>query len=151
MQVRLACESDLPSLVAISEAADSAAHWTPQQWRAVFRLESPRRSAWIAHDQQSGNDIGFLVALQNGPDWELENIAVLPIFRRHGTGTQLVSALLTAARSANADRILLEVRASNLSGRHFYAVAGFKQLAYRKHYYQNPAEDALILVLPLTI
>jgi len=145
MNVRLANKSDIPQLIAISEAADSSAHWTPQQWADIFRTQAPPRFAWMAH-QENQQGIGFLVAQHNGPEWELENIAVLPDFQRQGVGAGLMSALLNQAQTLQAERILLEVRASNLSAFRFYDVSGFQVLARRRAYYANPVEDAVIMV-----
>jgi [ribosomal protein S18]-alanine N-acetyltransferase len=149
MKIRLANESDLPQLVVMSEAAGSAAQWTQQQWLDIFRTQMPARLAWIAEKDgaESGTGgTGFLVAQNGGPEWELENIAVLPGLRREGVGRGLLSALLTHARSVQAERVLLEVRASNLSAIRFYSGCGFQLLAKRGDYYRSPAEDALIMV-----
>jgi ribosomal-protein-alanine N-acetyltransferase len=148
MQIRLAQQSDLPQLMAINEDAGSAAHWTQQQWLDIFHTQFPPRLAWIAEDSSADEErgIGFLVAQNGGPDWELENIAVLPAFRRQGIGAKLLSALLLQAHSQQASRILLEVRASNQLAIHLYNVSGFQLLSLRRDYYENPAEDALILV-----
>ena len=161
MKIRLATPADLPQLMAISEAPDSAAHWTRQQWLNIFDSQIPARLAWIAwsasddanedstgdavtHDPAHG--IGFLVAQCGSPEWELENMAVLPAFRRRGVGAALLSALLGQARARHAERILLEVRVSNRSAIRLYEQGGFRRLARRPGYYRNPAEDALILV-----
>ncbi|SRR6266568_2700326 len=146
MNIRLADESDTSQLIAISEASGSAAHWTPRQWTDIFRSQAPPRFAWIAQQDSNLQSIGFLVAQHNGSEWELENIAVLPDFRRQGAGAELMSALLSHAHAHRAERILLEVRASNLSACHFYGVSGFQVLARRRAYYANPVEDALIMV-----
>ena len=161
MNIRLANESDLARLMAMSEAADSAAHWTRQQWLDIFRTQSPARLAWIAEpttDQIPGQiaesrvaeselrGVGFLVGRDGGPEWELENIAVMPEFRHRGVGRELLSALLRHAHSRGAERILLEVRASNESAIRFYKLSGFEQFARRRDYYRDPEEDALILV-----
>jgi ribosomal-protein-alanine N-acetyltransferase len=168
VKIRLAHESDLAQLMAMGEAVGSAAHWTRQQWLDIFRTLSPARLAWIAEqiaeqvaEQRTGQiaegsaaeggarGVGFLVAQNGGPEWELENIAVLPEFRRRGVGGELLSALLQHARSLGAEQILLEVRASNESAIRFYKLSGFQQLARRRDYYRNPEEDALILVREL--
>jgi [ribosomal protein S18]-alanine N-acetyltransferase len=146
MNIRLASESDIPHLITICEAAGPAAHWTLQQWTDIFRTQAPPRFAWVALQDSNSQGIGFLVARHNGPEWELENIAVLPDFQRQGTGAGLMSALLSHARAHRAERILLEVRASNLSACRFYDVSGFQVLARRRAYYGNPVEDALIMV-----
>ena len=90
--------------------------------------------------------IGFLVAQCGGAEWELENMAVLPGFRRRGAGAALLAALLAEARARQAERILLEVRPSNQSAIHLYGQGGFALLARRPDYYRDPVEDALIMV-----
>jgi ribosomal-protein-alanine acetyltransferase len=180
MNIRLATTADLPQLVAISNSAGSAAHWSPQQWLDIFHSQIPARLAWIAEQPERRRvprarpqssiadgcptfaaapaakvgdheapapeafDVGFLVAQCGSPEWELENIAVLPAFRRRGVGAALLSALQEEARTRHAERILLEVRASNQSAICLYTQAAFQLLARRRDYYQNPTEDALL-------
>jgi ribosomal-protein-alanine acetyltransferase len=93
--------------------------------------------------------VGFLIAQCGAPEWELENVAVLPAFRRRGAGAALLSTLLQQARARRAERVLLEVRASNQSAIRLYGQAGFQLLTRRRGYYQNPAEDALLFGYPL--
>jgi ribosomal-protein-alanine N-acetyltransferase len=99
--------------------------------------------------EEAVRGVGFLVAQDGGPEWELENIAVLPEFRRRGVGRELLSALLAHARSRLAERIFLEVRASNRPAIVFYRGSGFGLLGQRRDYYRDPEEDALILVYEL--
>jgi ribosomal-protein-alanine N-acetyltransferase len=173
MNIRLATEADLAQLLAISNAAGSAAHWSQQQWLDIFRSQSPARLAWIAEQPErrrvararrpspleaelGGQEApqreifacGFLVAQCGGAEWELENIAVLPDLRRRGVGAALLGTLLEEARRGQAERILLEVRASNQPAIRLYTEAGFQLLARRRGYYQNPAEDALLFGHP---
>jgi ribosomal-protein-alanine acetyltransferase len=149
MEIRRANEGDLARLTAISEAVGSAAHWSRQQWLDIFKTEIPARLAWIAEERVSGREAraaGFLVAQNGGAEWELENIAVLPEFRRKGLGRQLLSTLTAQARVLGAERMLLEVRGSNEEAIGLYRSEGFELLGRRRGYYRNPEEDALILV-----
>jgi len=148
MKIRLASESDLPQLMAMSEAAGSSVHWTRQQWMDIFETKVPARIVWIAEDVLQGEirGIGFLVAQNGGVEWELENIAVLPAHLRQGGGRGLLLALLAYSRSVGAERVLLEVRASNVSAIALYRQCGFQIVGHRSDYYGKPAEDALILV-----
>ena len=147
MQIRLAHVDDLPKLIAISEAAGAAAHWSGQQWLDVFESEVPARLALIAWDEdEDGVRAGFLVAQVGAADWELENVAVGREFRRRGIGRELIAALLAYARAGNAERILLEVRASNEGAIRLYKGSGFQILARREGYYRDPDEDALVMV-----
>ncbi len=148
MPIRPATEADLAQLASLSEAADSSAHWTPQQWLDIFHTETPARLAWVAEEKREGKShaCGFLVAQSSGPEWELENIAVLSQFRRRGLGRELLHALLAAARLQAAERIYLEVRESNDAAIRLYQGSGFQLLSRRRAYYLSPSEDALIMV-----
>ena len=154
--IRLATQDDLPQLRSLSESDATAAHWTEQQWSEVFTRPVPRRLAWVAEDVAEdviegrvAGIAGFLVAMDNGPEWELENVAVLPQLRRRGVGRALVSHLVEQARQAGAEQILLEVRASNQGAIPLYQGSGFRLLASRPRYYSNPEEDALIFARAL--
>ena len=148
MPIRPATEADLAQLASLSESADSSAHWTRQQWLDIFHTETPARLAWIAEEPRDGENhaCGFLVAQNNGPEWELENIAVLPQFRRRGLGRELLTTLLAAARLQGAEQIFLEVRESNDAAIGLYQANGFQLLSRRRAYYLNPSGDALIMV-----
>jgi ribosomal-protein-alanine N-acetyltransferase len=143
MIIRPATLADAAVMQAISQAAGPAAHWGPAVWEAIFSREAPLRRAWLA--EEDGGPAGFLVALCDA-EWELENVAVLAEFRRRGTARALVTQLLSEARQAGAERLLLEVRASNVAALELYRAMGFHQLGRRRDYYSNPTENALILV-----
>jgi len=145
-QVRIvpATAADVPELIALSEAAGEAAHWSAQHWDDIFDPEVPRRLCWIARAERD-TPAGFVVAQCGVTEWELENIAVASGFRRRRIASALLTALVVAARAAGAERILLEVRASNSAAITLYQQAGFELLGRRPGYYRNPSEDALIL------
>jgi ribosomal-protein-alanine N-acetyltransferase len=147
MRIRFARPADLARLEEINTTAGPAAHWSRQQWLEVFVSTTPKRLVWVAEEDAAA--VGFLVAQCSGPDWELENIAVLPELQRGGAGRALVEELVARARTERAERILLEVRASNRAAIGLYHQNGFQKMAVRGGYYSNPPEDALIMVLSL--
>jgi ribosomal-protein-alanine N-acetyltransferase len=59
--------------------------------------------------------------------------------------------LLLKASDAQADKVFLEVRPSNLAALRLYRSAGFEQIGVRPAYYQaaNGREDAVILAATL--
>jgi ribosomal-protein-alanine N-acetyltransferase len=158
MMLRLATPDDVPCLLAIARSAESAAQWSQQQWRDIVQSQNLARLVWLCEggdgdeaavsggNAAASGALGFLVAQCAGADWELENLAVSPEFRRRGAAFALLSALLAEARRRGAERILLEVRASNHAAIRLYERAGFRLLSRRRGYYAQPAEDALIYV-----
>ena len=75
---------------------------------------------------------------------------VLPRARRQGVGQALLRAWLRWAATAHAATALLEVRVSNHTAIRLYEASGFQVDGVRKHYYQHPPEDALLMRRQLT-
>jgi len=55
------------------------------------------------------------------------NVAVLPDYRGHGIGRQLMQACIERARDEGGEWVALEVRADNVPARHLYLSLGFQQ------------------------
>ena len=96
-----------------------------------------------------GQIAGFIVARAVGPEWEIENVAVAPDFRRRGIARQLVATVIAQARQGNVGAIYLEVRESNAAARGFYSSFGFVESTRRPAYYRDPPEAAVIYRLAL--
>jgi [ribosomal protein S18]-alanine N-acetyltransferase len=144
----------------------AAAHWSRQQYEDLFlsHEDGPRRlvlvlesadgdgrgAAYRLESSETSRVLGFLIANQIGPEWELENIVVTPGSRRKGLATRLFTALLNRARETNGERVFLEVRESNQPARALYVRLGFEECGRRKLYYSNPHEDAVLYRLALT-
>lgn len=92
---------------------------------------------------------GLLLARILGPEAEMLTLAVVSEARRHGLGTALVSAAMTAAASAGAERIVLEVAATNAPALALYEKAGFSRVGLRRAYYADRS-DALLLAAQLS-
>ena len=76
----------------------------------------------------------------------ITNIAVHPDFRRMGFGEQITAALMRLCVSFSCDWMTLEVRRSNTAAIALYEKLGFKGVGYRKKYYEDNQEDALIMI-----
>lgn len=85
------------------------------------------------------------------PDEEMQitNIAVDPDSQRLGIGQRLLDDAIALAEAESAERIVLEVRESNLPAIAFYQRNLFIQTGCRKRYYSGPVEDALLFERPL--
>ena len=121
-------------------------HWSEQSYQAVFQPGAPDRILWVLDDGQLE---AFLIARFSAAECELENLVVAATHRRRGFGSQLLRSLIASARERNVERILLEVRESNLAARELYGKFGFNSNGKRKAYYNHPQEDAILFVLPL--
>ena len=90
--------------------------------------------------------LGFAIFRQVGDDGELLQIAVDRTMRGNGVGDLLMEALIEFASSSLFPSILLEVRCSNIAAVRLYEKHGFIAMRVRNGYYDNPSEDALIMV-----
>lgn len=85
---------------------------------------------------------GFWVAADEA---QITNVAVAPDCRGQGAGTQLLAALIEAAKERGCTAMTLEVRPSNAPALALYQHFGFKTAGRRKGYYTDNGEDALIM------
>jgi len=143
----------IPDLIRLGSASRTGAHWSEQQYRSLLTGErgADARLALIAECEWTEDlpekippVVGFLVARNMAPEWELENIVVASESRGKGVGTRLIEELLSRAKQTNSKQLFLEVRDSNQAARSFYGKLGFVQTGRRKSYYSNPIEDAVL-------
>lgn len=136
--------NDVPAIVAIEQNAESAAHWTVEQYNNLV----DRGVVLIA--EQAGNLCGFICAQIVAGEWEIENVVVASELLRRGVASELIGALIRRAREGRASAVLLEARESNLAARRFYEKHGFRQVGRRRLYYKVPEEDAILYELRLS-
>jgi [ribosomal protein S18]-alanine N-acetyltransferase len=142
LSIRTATVADLPAMMELEKRAATAAHWSAEQYEALFRASAPGRAALIMREE-SGLQ-GFVIARVVGEEWEIENIAVAGPARRRGLGTRLLGELLDSARAKGAAAVFLEVRESNQAARALYEKWAFREGGRRPRYYKDPAEDAIL-------
>jgi ribosomal-protein-alanine N-acetyltransferase len=130
--IRPAAPEDLAAIAAIQAASSEASQWEPGDY-----LDQDCRVAFA-----EGRVTGFLASRRVAPDErEILNVAVDPTQRRKGIGRALVQDEL--ARGPG--RWFLEVRASNKAAIRMYKTAGFEPCGSRPGYYQEPAEEAIVM------
>lgn len=131
--------TDLEALLAL-DVATNPHPWNRQQW--LDSLSQHRCLGLFADDML----LGFAVCMDLPDEAELLLIAVAPQRQGTGLGQHLFHRLCDQLRTENKQRLLLEVRASNLRAQHFYLAAGCNELGRRKGYYPTAdgREDALL-------
>lgn len=138
--------SDLESVMAI-ETLTHEAPWT----RGNFA--DSLRSGHFAMLMRSGEDLlGYGIFMKLPDEAELLNITIAPPWQKQGWGRQLLDELCTVAKKAGAERMYLEVRASNIAACTLYARNGFTQIGARRGYYacsDGRREDALLMAKTL--
>jgi len=135
-------------MMALEKHAATAAHWSVEQYDALFRASHPGRVALLIQEETCVQ--GFVVARVVGEEWEIENIAIAGPARRRGLGTRLLGELLDLARAKGAASVFLEVRESNRAARALYEKWSFLESGHRQRYYKEPEEDAILYRLGFT-
>ena len=126
--------ADLAAIAAIQAVSPEAAQWDPVRY-----LEHDCSVATV-----NGCVAGFLVTREVGAgEREILNLAVNPAERRSGIARQLLEDALARGKGA----WFLEVRASNAAAIRLYECVGFERIGQRSGYYQQPAEEAIVMRL----
>lgn len=117
--------------------------WTRTMYLA--ELENTGVSYCYVAKDAAGRAVGFCSFWRLLDELHINNIAVLPEFRRAGVGTLLLTHALAQGARLGARRATLEVRRSNDAARLLYERFGFTVAGVRQAYYTKPVEDALVL------
>ena len=97
--------------------------------------------------EKDGTMIGYAGLLQSFETGDIIRVAVRPEYRREGAASELLRELIAEGGKRGVTRFLLEFRISNLAARKTYQKAGFSEIAVRKGFYTQPAEDACTMLL----
>lgn len=133
----------LPAVVALEQICFPSDPWSESVYRAA--LDNPAVGILLARGED-GALLGYAVLSTVLDEGNLDNIAVAPEARRNGIADALLSALTAFGREHLA-RLMLEVRASNAPAIALYEKHGFAAVGRRKHYYDAPREDAILMTL----
>jgi len=144
---RTGTPADIPAIVALERQSEAAAHWNDQNYASLFTADGPRRLVLITESE--GAAVAFVVARVVGSEWDVENIVVAAQMRRQGIASEFIRRIVEQAEADGAQKIVLEVRESNLPARALYEKAGFVESGSRSGYYRDPEENAICYGLEL--
>ncbi len=117
--------------------------WNERQFNLSFEMEL----FYVFGLKEADRLLAYLSFYHSVDEMEILNFAVSPQVRRLGIGRRLLGLVLQIGRKMGIERVVLEVRSSNVAARNLYAGFGFKQVGLRNAYYPDNREDALILEL----
>ncbi len=131
---------DLNEVLAI-EAASFATPWTQEMFLEEIRNARSRPLVF----RQGTRLVGYLCFWEVLDEAHLLNICVRPEFRGLGYGKHILAYLEQTCRNDAMKRIILEVGRRNRVARNLYQSHGFRTVGFRKGYYQDIKDDALIM------
>lgn len=95
--------------------------------------------------KDNGKTVAYICARIIIDEADINNVAVLPEYRRKGFAKELMDALVGYCRGRGADRFTLEVNSKNIAAKSLYRKLGFTTSGVRKGYYHG--DDAEIMWL----
>jgi [ribosomal protein S18]-alanine N-acetyltransferase len=134
-------EDDIPAALEIEEIS-FATPWSEKD----FLNELYNKSALTEVAAFEDNIIGYICMNYHLHESQILNLAVHPDFRRRGVATILMDGTIRELKKRGCFFVHLKVRVSNTGAQKFYELLGFKVESTRKKYYDNPDEDALVLM-----
>jgi ribosomal-protein-alanine N-acetyltransferase len=139
---RVMSTEDLSGLVAV-EQASFLNPWSHEMY--VAELQNPDVSHLLVAKDSEGRVVGFCGFWRVLDELHINNLAVLPEYRRQGIASKILDRVFAEGRRVGATRATLEVRRSNEIARRLYERFGFAVAGVRRGYYRRPDEDALVL------
>lgn len=165
----MSADGGQPQVAADGNAAPATLDWRPMQAAdidAVMAVEtrihpSPwtlgnfRDSLAAGHGAhvfwEAGVMVGYAVVTTIVDETHLLTIGVVAERQRQGIGGRMLERLFAAVRQQGAQRMLLEVRPSNLAALALYRRHGFAEIGRRRGYYPagSGREDAIVMARSL--
>ena len=117
--------------------------WTRKDFEREIK-ENNMAIYYVAVDEE-GKAAGYAGMWHVVNEGHITNVAVLEKYRGNGIGDMLMEALEKRARELEMIGITLEVRISNYKAQKLYTKHGYKPEGFRKKYYTDTNEDAVIM------
>ena len=95
--------------------------------------------------EEKGRILGYCSMQTVLDEGDILNVAVTRDRQKEGIGYFLVDSMLMLAAARGIHIVHLEVRESNGPARRLYQRLGFKEDGFRKNYYTEPVENAVLM------
>ena len=143
MIIRRAIADDVPRIAAL-EAESFTDPWSEKD---IFSIVCSEGGICFAALDDDGVLVAYVFGRLIAPEGEIYRIAVRADRRQRGVGYRLLSYALKTERGRGLETTFLEVRSRNTAAISLYRAHGFEEVGRRTGYYQNPADDAIIMLL----
>ena len=141
MEIRRAAARDVSGIAAIEEICFSDP-WCERDILGYVSTEGGMCFVAV----RDGRVIAYILGRLIAPEAEIYRIAVLPEERRRGVGYRLLDFAMKTERGRGLETVFLEVRSRNDAAINLYSAYGFKKVGFRKGYYKNPDDDAIVML-----
>jgi [ribosomal protein S18]-alanine N-acetyltransferase len=139
-EIRWMVRSDMPEVLAIDEACFEFP-WREDDFIRVLRQRNNIGMVAIV----KGCVVAYMLYELHRNRLHVLNFAVHPNVQRRGVGTALVNKLISKLSLQRRNRIMLEVRETNVDAQLFFRSHGFRAVSLLKDFYEDTAEDAYLM------
>lgn len=119
----------------------------PWSYEAFVREATENQAARYTVLLEDGVPVAYAGVWFVLDEGHITNVAVDKRCRGRGYGERVLKALIQLAADSGMSFMTLEVRRSNTVAQNLYHKLGFIDVGYRRRYYSDNNEDALVMVL----
>ena len=140
VHIRWMIRRDMPSVLAI-EGQSFEFPWTEDEF-----IRCLRQRDCIGMEAERNEEVaGFMIYELHKTRIHILSFAVHSDFRRQTVGTAMVDKLVSKLAYQRRNRIVLEVRETNLPAQLFFRQLGFRATGVLKSFYEDTPEDAFLM------
>jgi ribosomal-protein-alanine N-acetyltransferase len=140
VHIRWMIRRDMPAVLAIENQSFEFS-WTEDDFIRCLR----QRNCIGMVAEQDDKVVGFMIYELHKNRLHVLNFAVGVESRRQGVGNAMVSKLLSKLSHERRNRIMLEVRETNLDAQLFFKNLGFRAISVLRDFYDDSVEDAYLM------
>jgi ribosomal-protein-alanine N-acetyltransferase len=140
VHIRWMIRRDMPCVLGI-EAASFEFPWTEDEFLRCLR----QRDCIGMVAEQAERVVGFMIYELHRTRIHVLSFAVHPEFRRQAVGRTMMEKLVAKLAYQRRNRIVLEVRETNLPAQLFFRSLGFKATGVLRNFYEDSTEDAFMM------
>jgi len=138
--IRWMIRRDMPDVLAI-EAECFEFAWTEDDFIRCLRQRNCIGMVAECEDRV----VGYMIYELHKHRLHILNVAVARDFQRRGVGATMIQKLLGKLTQERRNRIILEVRETNLEAQLFFKSLQFKAVSVLKDFYEDATEDAYLM------
>lgn len=140
VHIRWMIRRDMPAVLAI-ESQSFEFSWNEDDFIRCLR----QRNCIGMVAERDDQVVGFMIYELHKNRLHILNFAVSKEIRRQGIGKSMVGKLLSKLSHERRNRIMLEVRETNLDAQLFFKGLGFRAISVLRDFYDDTVEDAYLM------
>ncbi len=140
VHIRWMIRRDMPAVLGIEQNCFEFA-WTEEDFIRCLR----QRNCIGMVAEKDDQIVGFMIYELHKNRLHILNFAVHSEHRRQSIGNKMCSKLFSKLSHERRNRIMLEVRETNLEAQLFFKALGFRAISVLRDFYDDTVEDAYLM------